>query len=111
MLERRPLKRLTRGIPVLALLSAAEVLKLATEHLGKLEPQERRRLASLVGELRHGPGALGAGDRAELARLLAKLEPRIFAGSLVRQFSPVPVPERLAYGRARRDRKTPRGGA
>ena len=98
LLTRTPLKRLARGVPVVALLSAAEVARLAGEHAAKLDAPERRRLLHLAGMLRRGPGSLSPAEREELGTLVAKLEPRVFAGSAARKFSPVPVPKRVAYG-------------
>lgn len=98
LLTRTPLKRLARGVPVVALLSAAEVARLAGEHLWKLDAAERRRLAQLAGRLRHGPGSLSRREREELGALVAKLEPRVFAGSAARKVSPLPLPKRVAYG-------------
>lgn len=98
LLTRTPLKRLARGAPVLALLSAAEVARLAGEHVGRLEAGEPRRLLHLLGKLRRGRGSLSHAEREELGTLVAKLEPRAFAGSAARKLSPVPVPKRLAYG-------------
>jgi hypothetical protein len=98
LLTRTPVKRLARGVPVVALLGAAEVAKLARRHLTMLGPQERRRLLALVARARRGPGALSEAERAELGTLVAKLEPRAFVGSAANRFSPVPVPKRLLYG-------------
>jgi hypothetical protein len=102
LLKHTPVKRLARGLPVIGLLSAAEVAKLAGAHLSRLQPAERRRMLGLVGKARGGPGALSEVERAELGALVAKLEPRVFVGSAADHFSPVPVPKRLLYG--------PRGG-
>lgn len=98
LLKHTPIKRLARGIPVVGLLSAAEVARLARGHLVRLDAGERRRLVRLVGKLRGGYGALSMAERGELGTLVAKLEPRLFAGSAARQFSPVPLPKRLLYG-------------
>jgi hypothetical protein len=98
LLERTPAKRLTRGIPVVALLSAFEVARLAGAHLKRLDAGERRRLFALVAVARRGPRALSEDERSELAALVAKLEPRAFLGSAAARFSPVPVPKRLLYG-------------
>ncbi len=94
-------KRLTRGVPVLALLSAAEVALLAKAHLSKLDGAERRRLLALVAKGRGRPSSLDAAEREELAALVAKLEPRRFVGSAADRLSPVPVPKRLLYGGSR----------
>ncbi|HEX3452792.1 MAG TPA: hypothetical protein VHS26_05765 [Solirubrobacteraceae bacterium] len=98
LLERTPAKRLTRGIPVVALLSAFEVARLAGAHLKRLDAGERRRLFALVATARRGPRALSDDERSELAALVAKLEPRAFLGSAAARLSPVPVPKRLLYG-------------
>jgi hypothetical protein len=98
LLQRTPAKRLTRGVPVLALLSAVEIARLAGDHLSRLDARERRRLLALVAKARRGPSALGAGEREELSALVAKLEPRAFLGSAAARLSPVPVPKRLLYG-------------
>lgn len=103
LLTRTPVKRLARGVPVVALLSAAEVAKLARDHVVLLRPAERRRLLALVSKARRGTAALSERERAELVALLAKLQPRAFVGSAVDRVSPVPVPKRLLYG-PRRDR-------
>jgi hypothetical protein len=86
-------------VPVVALLSAADLARLARAHLAKLDRVERRRLLRLLGKLRGGGGSLSAAERDELDGLVAKLEPRLFVGSAAQQLSPVPVPKRLAYGR------------
>lgn len=99
LLTRTPVKRLARGVPVVALLGVAEVAKLARRHLTMLRPHERRRLLALVAKARGGAGALSEAERAEFATLVAKLEPRAFVGSAADRFSPVPVPKRLLYGR------------
>jgi hypothetical protein len=98
LLKHTPVKRLARGVPVVALLSAVEIAKLAGGHLARLAPAERRRLLALVGKARRGSAALSEAERAELGALLAKLEPRAFVGSAADHFSPVPVPKRLLYG-------------
>ena len=110
LLTRTPVKRLARGVPVLALLSAAEVAKLAKDHLARLRPAERRRLLALIAKARGGAAALSEHERAELGSLVAKLEPRAFVGSAADHFSPVPVPKRLLYGpRGSRAREVVRG--
>ena len=100
-------KRLTRGIPAVALVSAAEVAVLAKDHLAKLDGAERRRLLSLLGKARGRPGSLNEAEHAELGTLVAKLQPRLFVGSAAEKLSPVPVPGRLLYGRAGRPEPAP----
>ena len=98
LLEHTPVKRLARGVPVVALLSAAEIAKLTRRHVSKLQPEERRRLLTLVAKARRGTGSLSGSERRELSALVAKLDPRVFVGSAAAYFSPVPVPKRLLYG-------------
>jgi hypothetical protein len=102
LLNRGPAKRLLRGVPVVALLSAAEVAMLAKEHLAKLDSSERRRLLALVRHARGRPGSLNDAEREELGELVAKLEPRLLAGSAADRLSPLPVPKRLLYGSRRK---------
>jgi hypothetical protein len=94
-------KRLTRGVPVLALLSAAEVAVIARTHLRKLDGAQRRRLLELLRKAHGRPGALAKDERDELAAIVALLEPRVFLGSAADKLSPVPVPKRLLYGAKR----------
>jgi hypothetical protein len=98
LLEHTPVKRLTRGVPVVALLSVFEVARLAGAHLKRLDAGERRRLFALVAAARRGPRALSESERSELAALVTKLEPRAFFGLAAARLSPVPVPKRLLYG-------------
>jgi hypothetical protein len=92
-------QRLARGIPVLELLMIAQVAVLAGRHVSKLDRIERRRLAALVREGRGRAAQLSRGDADELRALVAKLEPRLFAGSALDKLSPVPLPKRVLYGR------------
>lgn len=89
-----------RRIPVVKLLSAAEIGLLARDHLGRLAPDERRRLVGLVATGRGRRSRLTAREREELERLLVKLAPRQLMGDAVDRLSPVPLPRRLLYGRA-----------
>jgi hypothetical protein len=109
VLEHTPVKRLARGVPVVALLSAAEIAKLMGRHVSKLQPEERRRLLALVAKARRGTGSLSGSERRELSALVAKLDPRVFVGSAANHFSPVPVPKRLLYGRRGSSARGPRG--
>jgi hypothetical protein len=90
-----------RRIPVVALLSAAEVAVLARDHYRRLNPAERRRLVQLIRVGRGRRDRLTARERDELERLLAKLEPRRLLGDAADRLSPVPIPRRLLYGRRR----------
>jgi hypothetical protein len=91
-----------KRLPMLKLLALAEIALLARDHLGKLEPGERRRLLRLVRQGHGRPSHLSDAEREELARLVAKAEPRLFAGLMVDRLSPVPLPGRIVHGRSRR---------
>jgi hypothetical protein len=93
-----PLKRFTHGIPIVGVLLAAEVAAMAWAHLTKLDSTQRRRLLALLAQTRGRPGSLSQSERAELAALFAILEPRLLLGSVAKRLSPMPVPQRLAYG-------------
>jgi hypothetical protein len=90
--------RVLRGLPILKLLAVAEVAILARNHVAKLNRDERRRLLELVRRGRR----LSGPEREELAKLVAKMEPRLFAGLVADKLSPVPLPRRLVRGRKRR---------
>jgi hypothetical protein len=88
-----------RRVPVVALLSAAELALLASDHIRRLTPAERRRLVVLV-RIGHGRRRrLDPTQRRELEQILDKLEPRVHVGDTVSRLSPVPLPRRLVYGR------------
>ncbi len=87
-----------RRIPVLKLISIAEVGMLARDHLMRLTPAERRRLIGLVRIARGRPSRLRNSQREELAELVAKLEPRLLAGEAADKLSPVPLPKRILRG-------------
>jgi hypothetical protein len=97
--RRAAIRRFGRVLPVAQLLLAAEIAMLAGRHIAKLSAGERRRLIALVRQARGRPSSLSGGERQELSDLVAKLEPRLFLGSAVKRFSPIPVPKRLLYGR------------
>lgn len=87
-----------KRIPVLKLIALGELVLIAHAHLGKLEPGERRRLFELVRTGRGRPSNLSDPDRRELRDLIAKVEPRLLAGTAVDKLSPVPLPGRVLYG-------------
>lgn len=91
-----------RRLPVLRLLAIGEIGLLARSHLSRLEPGERQRLIALLRAGRGNPRRLSTEDRDELQRLVAKTEPRLFAGMAADMLSPVPLPRRLVHGRKRR---------
>ena len=74
------------------LLALAEVLLLAQQHVERLTPAERRRVVQLVRVGRGRSRNLNPGERAELADLMEKAEPRRFAADAIHRLSPVPVP-------------------
>lgn len=88
-------------IPLARLLAAARILMLARRHWHRLEPVERRRVVSLVRQTHGRPRNLSSSERLELARLIAKADPRLFAGLVAQRFSPVPLPGRVVRGRRR----------
>ena len=88
-------------IPVVRLLAAAEIVLIAHDHIVKLEPRERRRMLELL-RIGHGrPRNLSRSQREELQRLVAKAEPRLFAGLVAEQLSPIKLPRRIVHGRQR----------
>lgn len=90
-----------RRLPVLKLVAVAEIALLARAHVTKLDPAERRRLVTLVRLGRGRSRNLSDTEREELARLVAKVEPRLFVGLAADKLSPVPLPRRLIHGRPR----------
>jgi hypothetical protein len=87
-----------RRVPVIKLLSAAELALLARDHVARLTPSERRRLVVLVRVGRGRRSRLTEDERHELEGLLAKLQPRTFVGHAIDRLSPVPLPSRLVFG-------------
>ena len=88
-----------RRVPVVRLLSAAEVAVLARDHIQRLSPTERRRLLHLMRVGRGRRARLTDREHDELDALVAKLDPRRLAGDTVDRLSPVPLPKRLLYGK------------
>jgi hypothetical protein len=88
-----------RAIPLVGLLSAAEVAMLARDHYTRLNPAERARLRHLVKTGRGRTDRLTDRERGELEGLLTKLAPRAVRGGAADKLSPVPLPRRLLYGR------------
>lgn len=95
-----------KRLPVLKLLAIAEIALVARTHVTKLEPAERRRFIQLVRAARGRPSKLTDAEREELSKLLAKVEPRLFAGSVADKLSPVPLPKRLVTGKRRSERRS-----
>ncbi len=90
-----------RALPLARLMAAGQIVLLARRHWHRLEPAERRRLMTLVRRGRGRPSNLTPTERTELARLIAKADPRLFAGLVAERFSPVPLPGRMVRGRRR----------
>jgi hypothetical protein len=88
-----------RRLPVVRLLSIAEIAVLTKDHYQRLTPAERRRLVSLVRTGRGRKDRLTDPEREELEGLVAKLEPRRLVGDTVDRLSPVPLPKRFLYGK------------
>jgi hypothetical protein len=87
-----------RRLPVLKLLAVGEIALLARTHIARLQPDERRRLVELLRSARGRPSKLSPSEREELERLIARVEPRLFAGLVADKLSPVPLPRRVVRG-------------
>ena len=90
-----------KRLPLFKLISVAEIALLAREHVGRLTPAERRRAFELIRQGRGRTGNLTGTEREELAALVAKADPRLFAGLAADKLSPGPRPKRFTHGRAR----------
>src|SRR3954451_7996182 len=101
-----------KRIPIFKLLALAEIAMLAHAHVTRLTPDERRRLFQLARTSRGRQGNLSEAERQELAELVNKMEPRMFAGAAADHLSPVPLPKRVTHGpkreRERREREAQR---
>jgi hypothetical protein len=95
------LTRTAKLIPLARLVAAAQVAMLARRHWHQLDPAERRRLIVLVRQTHGRSRNLSASEKLELARLVAKADPRLFAGLVAQKFSPVPLPGRVVRGQRR----------
>ena len=91
-----------RRVPLVQLLSAAEIALLTRDHVMRLTPDERRRLWTLVRIGRGRRGRLTEAQWDELEQIVAKLAPRLLVGEAVSKLSPVPLPHRLTHGPKRR---------
>jgi hypothetical protein len=56
---------------------------------------------ALVARARGRRRNLTEQERDELAALVAKADPRLFAGTVAQRLSPVPLPRRVVEGRRR----------
>ena len=87
-----------RRVPMLKVLAVAELMILAHEHATKLDPDERRRLLTLVRLGRGRSRNLKPHERHELRELIAKAQPRLFVGNAADKLSPVPLPPLVKRG-------------
>lgn len=81
---------LVRRLPLARLVIAAEVAVLAKSHYERLTVPERRRLVVLIKQARGQPRNMSGTQRDEFERLVAKLEPKLFAQTAVEKLSPLP---------------------
>lgn len=91
-----------RRLPILKLLAVGEIALLARSHIAKLDPAERRRFIDLLRKGHGRPSNLSQAEREELSKLVAKAEPRLFAGLAADKLSPVPLPRRVVRGPRKR---------
>jgi hypothetical protein len=93
---------LLKNLPVVRLLAIGEIVMLARDHLQKLEPRERRRFLELMRRGRGRSRNLSLAERAELAALIGKANPRLFVGLAAEKISPVKLPRRVVRGPKKR---------
>jgi hypothetical protein len=94
--------RALRRLPLFKLLAIGEIVLLARRHLSRLTPDERRRFVELMRAGRGRRRNLPEPERDELADLVAKADPRLFAGAVAQKLSPVPLPRRVVQGPRRK---------
>lgn len=87
-----------KHLPIVRVLALAEIALLARDHVSLLDSGERRRMLTLVRKGKGRTRNLTEEERVELAGLVAKAEPRRFAGLVAGKLSPVPLPRRLVNG-------------
>ena len=96
----KPMKAVS-ALSVAKLLAAARIAMLARRHWHRLEPTERQRLVTLMRTAGGRRGRLSSEEWTEMAHLVAKADPRGFAGLVAERFSPVPLPRRVVRGKRR----------
>ncbi len=87
--------RAAKRLPFLKFLAIGEIAILAGRHVRHLDPVERRRFVELVRRGR----SLDPAERDELRALVAKVDPRAFAGAAADRLSPIPLPRRFTRAR------------
>lgn len=93
-----------KRLPMMKVIAIGEIALAARTHAIKLTPDERRRLVELVRTGRGRPSKLSEAERTELRELVAKAEPRLFAGTVADALSPLPLPRRLVRGPRKKER-------
>jgi hypothetical protein len=78
-----------RRVPLARLVVLGELAMLAKVHFERLTPAERRRLVLLVKNAKGWPQNLSEREQRELKKLVAKVEPKVFANEAVERFSPL----------------------
>jgi hypothetical protein len=81
-----------RRLPFFKLLALAKTALLLRRHFNRLDGDDRRRLAQLVGRGHR----MSAAERRELRGIVGKLGPRELAFAAADTLSPLPLPRRLA---------------
>lgn len=76
-----------RRLPLAKLVLLGEVAVLAKAHFERLTPAERRRIVLLLRDARGLPRNLPDRQRRELEKLVAKVEPKVFASQAVDRFA------------------------
>ena len=91
-----------KRLPWLKVLVVAELALIARDHMLRLSTDERRRMLELVRTTRGRRRNLTPAEQDELSALVAKAEPRLFAGTVADKLSPVPLPKRIIRGPKKR---------
>jgi hypothetical protein len=78
-----------RRMPLARLVVLGELALLAKIHFERLTPAERRRLVLLLKNAKGWPQNLSEREQRELKKLVAKVEPKVFANEAVERFSPM----------------------
>ena len=91
LLAARALARvpLLRRLPLVRLVLIGELLVIAKQHFERLSVADRRRIVVLLRSVGGDPRRLAGAERAELAELLAKVEPAMFLETVVARLTRV----------------------